>query len=66
MDYLARESAPFSPEIWAQIDNAVLETARRHMVCRRFLSLFGPLGPGTTHVSVDTSLHDEHLEEGFG
>ena len=37
MDYLTRESAPFSPEMWTYIDNAVLETARRHMVCRRFL-----------------------------
>ena len=28
MDYLARESAPFSPETWAQIDQAVIETAK--------------------------------------
>lgn len=66
MDYLARESAPFSPELWTHIDNAVLETARRHMVCRRFLNLFGPLGPGVTHVPVDNRNKDEALEDGFG
>ena len=66
MDYLTRESAPFSPEMWTYIDNAVLETARRHMVCRRFLNLFGPLGPGVTHVPVDNIHKDETLDEGFG
>ena len=47
MDYLARESAPFSSEIWERIDNAVIENLKRHLVCRRFLSLYGPLGAGT-------------------
>lgn len=66
MDYLARETAPFSPEVWAQIDNAVIETAKKHLVCRRFLSLFGPLGAGTSTVAINTAKKDESLENGFG
>lgn len=66
MDYLARESAPFSAEIWEQIDKTVIETAKRHLVCRRFLSLFGPLGAGTPVVSVNSSEKSEQLQNGFG
>ena len=66
MDYLARESAPFSPEVWEKIDAAVIDTAKKHMVCRRFLSLFGPLGAGVSVVSVDSAAKGEDLEGGFG
>lgn len=66
MDYLARESAPFSPEIWAQIDNTVIETAKKHLICRRFLSLFGPLGAGVSTVPVSTSAKEEEYIDGFG
>ena len=66
MDYLARESAPISREMWAQIDNAVIGTAKKHLVCRRFLDLFGPLGAGVSHVSVDSTVKDEKLLDGFG
>ena len=53
MDYLARESAPISSELWEKIDAVVIDAARKHMVCRRFLSLHGPLGAGTSVVAVD-------------
>ena len=66
MDYLARESAPFSPEIWGQIDSAVIDNAKKHMVCRRFLSLFGPLGAGVSTVAVDSAAKGESLEGGVG
>ncbi len=65
MDYLARESAPFSAEMWAQIDETVMETLKKHLVCRRFLSLFGPLGAGTSVVSIDSSRKDENFQNGF-
>lgn len=48
MDYLARESAPFSPETWEKIDSTVIDNAKKHMVCRRFLNIYGPLGPGAS------------------
>ena len=64
MDYLARGSAPFTPEVWADIDAAVIDTAKRHMVCRRFLSLYGPLGAGVSTVNVDSAAKAEEVLEG--
>lgn len=66
MDYLARESAPFSSETWAQIDKTVIDTVKKHLVGRRFLNLFGPLGAGTSVVSIDRSDKEEHQKDGFG
>ena len=66
MDYLARESAPFSSELWEQIDRTVIETVKKHLVGRRFLSLFGPLGAGTPVVSIDRTDKAEKLTDGIG
>lgn len=66
MDYLARESAPFSSEFWTQIDNAAIETLKKHLICRHFLNLFGPLGPGTSMVAVDGVEKEELLDSGIG
>lgn len=66
MDYLAREGAPLSPEIWEKIDATVINNAKKHMVCRRFLSLYGPLGAGASMVNVDSPAKDESLENGIG
>ena len=66
MDYLARESAPISSELWEKIDAVVIDAARKHMVCRRFLSLHGPLGAGTSAVAVDGADKEESLRNGIG
>ena len=66
MDYLARESAPFSPETWEKIDSAVIDNAKKHMVCRRFLNIYGPLGPGASTVPVDGPNKAESPENGLG
>lgn len=66
MDYLARESADLSVELWNRIDDAVIGTARAHLTCRRFLKTYGPLGPGVTTVAVDGVAKDEVLEDGIG
>lgn len=66
MDYLARESAPFSSEIWEQIDRTVTATLKQHLICRRFLNIFGPLGAGTSVVTVDSSDKKETRKNGFG
>lgn len=65
MDYLAREGAPISANLWKKIDATVIDTARRHMVCRRFISLYGPLGAGASSVPVDDCAKDEVFENGF-
>ncbi len=59
MDYLSRNSAPFDEELWNQIDSAVVSTAKKTLVGRRFLSLFGPLGSGAQNVLVDSGRKEE-------
>ncbi|MBQ3105015.1 MAG: bacteriocin family protein [Lachnospiraceae bacterium] len=66
MDYLARNDAPVSEELWAQIDAAVISQAKQHMVCRRFLDLYGPLGPGASYVAVDTADKEEVFGKNLG
>ena len=46
MDFLARDDAPLTPEQWATLDVVVTETAKRFLVGRRFIPLYGPLGAG--------------------
>lgn len=53
MSYLSRESASLSEGLWEQIDAAVVKAARRVLVGRRFLHVFGPLGVGVEAVAVD-------------
>jgi uncharacterized linocin/CFP29 family protein len=52
-DYLLRDQAPLTPQEWQALDEAVVQVARRTMVARRFLSLFGPLGPGVQSIASD-------------
>lgn len=66
MDYLARESADLSVELWNRIDDTVIGTARKQLTCRRFLKVFGPLGAGATTVAVDGVGKEEVLEDGIG
>ena len=66
MDYLARESAPFSQEFWGELDSAVIAAAKKQLVGRRFLHLFGPLGAGANSVTVDSVAKSEELEDGMG
>ncbi|MDF2541345.1 MAG: bacteriocin [Herbinix sp.] len=66
MSYLSRESAPLSDELWKQIDSTVVNTARNTLVCRKFLSIYGPLGIGTESIQIDdVEALDEMYEDGF-
>jgi len=53
MSYLSRETATLSDKLWEQIDSAVIEAARKALVGRRFLHLFGPLGVGVSYINID-------------
>ena len=64
MDYLSRESAPFTEELWQEIDDAVVESARRNLVGRRFLTVFGPLGAGAQSIHIDSEKKEEVFEDG--
>lgn len=50
MDFLHRDEAPLSQSEWDQIDRVVVETARRQLVGRRFISVVGPFGAGLQEV----------------
>jgi len=50
---LLREAAPLSSDEWAALDRAVVEAARRVLVGRRILPLYGPLGAAVQTVAVD-------------
>ncbi|HBU13014.1 MAG TPA: bacteriocin [Clostridiales bacterium] len=65
MDYLSRESAPYSEELWKGIDSAVVEAAKSVLTGRRFLPLFGPLGPGVTHLPIDGADKEEKFDDGI-
>lgn len=65
MDYLGRNAAPFTEELWQQIDEAVVGTARESLVARRFLPFFGPVGPGLNAAEVSCPCKEEVFKDGF-
>lgn len=50
--FLQRDSVPLTEEQWRQLDRVVIETARGSLVGRRFIPLYGPLGPGVQTVPL--------------
>jgi uncharacterized linocin/CFP29 family protein len=53
MDFLSREGSPISSELWVKIDNAVVSMAKKVLIGRKFLHLYGPLGAGVQNINVD-------------
>jgi uncharacterized linocin/CFP29 family protein len=51
-DYLARDLAPLSDEEWGQLDELVVNVARKLLVGRRMLPVYGPLGAGALGVPL--------------
>lgn len=51
--YLNRADAPLEPRDWEALDHTVVEVARRTLVGRRFLGVFGPLGAGVQDLDYD-------------
>lgn len=52
-NFLTHEHMPLSPERWRELNMSVVEVARRRLVGRRFLDLYGPLGAGVQSVHND-------------
>lgn len=52
-DFLDRSAAPLRDEDWQAIDTVVVEVARRQLVGRRVIPVFGPLGAGSQDVDYD-------------
>jgi uncharacterized linocin/CFP29 family protein len=55
-DFLGHAENPLRPEEWERLNDTVIQTARRTLIGRRFIDLYGPLGPG-----VQTVPHDQFL-----
>jgi uncharacterized linocin/CFP29 family protein len=45
-DYMMREDAPITEEVWAAIDEMVVTVVKKNLVGRRVIDLVGPLGWG--------------------
>ncbi|MFL5319034.1 MAG: family 1 encapsulin nanocompartment shell protein [Myxococcaceae bacterium] len=54
-DFLGHAENPLREEEWARLNETVIQVARRSLVGRRLIDLYGPLGPG-----VQTVPHDEY------
>ncbi|MDR1921019.1 MAG: bacteriocin family protein [Candidatus Adiutrix sp.] len=65
MDYLGREAAPFSEDLWRRIDDAVTSAASETLVARRFLPFFGPVGPGLGIIGINAPGRTEIFKDGF-
>lgn len=52
-DLLSRGDAPLSVQEWTAIDTVVTNAARRMLVGRRFLDVFGPLGAGLQDIDYN-------------
>lgn len=54
-DFLGHAENPLREEEWARLNETVIQVARRSLVARHILDLYGPLGAG-----VQTVPHDEY------
>jgi uncharacterized linocin/CFP29 family protein len=52
--------APLSDQEFAQLDKTVIEAARRQLIGRRFIELYGPLGRGVQ--SIPNDIFTENVE----
>ena len=52
-----RGDVPLTEDQWRRIDEVVTEAARQSLVGRRFIPLFGPVGPGVITVPEETYYH---------
>lgn len=62
MDKLRKyPDSPLTQEEWTQLDETVIDMARRQLVGRRFIDIYGPLGEG-----IQTITNDVYEESRFG
>ena len=66
MSYLSRGEGPVPEGLWDDIDDAVVSAARKTLVGRRFLHVFGPLGIGAESINIDdVDGVDEEYDDGL-
>lgn len=64
MDYFGKTTSPFGEELWAKIENDVFSYVKQNLSARRFLSLYGPLGPGVAYATIDSPEKKENANDG--
>ena len=52
-DFLGHNENPLRQEEWQRLSETVVQVARRSLVGRRFIDLYGPLGAGVQTVPLD-------------
>lgn len=52
MDYLNRNTSPFSADLWRQFDKTAVKSVRDMLTGRRFLDVDGPYGVGLNTVEI--------------
>jgi uncharacterized linocin/CFP29 family protein len=57
--------SPLTPEQWEFLQQEIVREARRTLVGRRLLGLYGPLGAGLESVAVEQYGPDEDAEIEF-
>jgi len=56
MDFLGKEQSPLNFEEWDQLEKAIIDVAKKTLVCRRFMPVVGPIGVGHQVISYDVYL----------
>ena len=54
LDFLGHHENPLREEEWQRLNDTAVQVARRILVARRFIDLYGPLGPGVQTVAHET------------
>jgi uncharacterized linocin/CFP29 family protein len=53
MNFLEHEESPLEAEEWSRLNDTVIQVARRTLVGRRFIDIYGPLGAGVQTIARD-------------
>ncbi|MCE1246931.1 MAG: bacteriocin family protein [Firmicutes bacterium] len=65
MEYLDRQSAPISADIWEKVDQVTVGAARKILTGRKFVDILGPFGPGVQTVNVDVYAGSDYAQTGI-
>lgn len=54
---LLRPDTPLTDDEWNRLQGVVVQVAKRRLIGRRFIDIYGPLGPGVQTVKLETYLN---------
>jgi uncharacterized linocin/CFP29 family protein len=65
MEYLDRQAAPISADIWEKVDEVTVGVARKILTGRRFIDIMGPVGAGVQTVNLDIYVGSDYAQTGI-